>query len=348
MRAFPGNPLMNDDPMAMLSSSTTTSSVALQLFQVLSNLVGIAVVWAMYRVDNATMGAIAAIATLYSILYHLCKSANICLKMNLVITTMMDHATAPTLAGIVLLVAVMMTSAETVMRRHRVVLEKLERSDHRYGRTPTEPQIRGLSLSTRQQKPLSIMTHTDLFGDATKNGDDREVELVPLAPEAERRVGITPDNSYYYQYLYKEEYMIHDAWSVTVVLCLIFVAFNSVLVHPSSMQAFLIVIAFALSAVFFKVVVLDDGHTELTRDTLSLVDVVVGIVLIAVGLIFFVLDTWYYYDVLHPFWHLFSFTGMFFYGMGVSKLSPNFYSPSLRIYEKLSSRKGRSKSSSSQ
>lgn len=313
---------MNDDPMSLMSS-TTTSSTALQLFQVLTNLVGIAVVWAMYRVDNATMGAIAAIATLYSILYHLCKSADICLKMNLVITTMMDHTTAPTLAGIVLLVAVMMTSAETVMRRHRVVLEKLERSDHRYGRKPAEPQIRGLSLSTRQQ-PLSIMTHTDLFGDVA----NKEVELAPLASGA--------DTSYYYQYLYKEEYMIHDAWSVTVVLCLIFVAFNSVLVHPSSMQAFLIVIAFALAAVFFKVVVLDDGHTELTRDTLSLVDVVVGIVLIAVGLIFFVLDTWYYYDVLHPFWHLFSFTGMFFYGMGVSKLSPNFYSPSLYIYSKLS------------
>jgi hypothetical protein len=323
---FYGNPMMNDDPLSKMDEVAGLHTFANQVAEIGSNLLALLVVWSMYRVGNATVGAVSALMFVYSTLYHACQTADICLRMNLVITTMMDHVTAPTTAALVLMIAVMISTVTSMKRRHRLLLKQLVESDPRYQRVPFEPQIHGLS------SPLQL----DLFSPSTTTTTIATLMLGDIDEKAMPHDGWDrykphPDTSYYYTYLYKEENMMHDAWSVTVVIVLIVVAFNATLVHPFSTQSFLITIGFALAVVFFKVVVLDDGQTDLSLDTVSVPDVVIGVMLIAIGLVFFLLDSYFYYAIFHPLWHVFSFIGMFFYGMGVSKASPNFYSPFERI-----------------
>ena len=93
------------------------------------------------------------------------------------------------------------------------------------------------------------------------------------------------------------------------------------------MQAFIIDILFGLSLIFLKIVVIDEGRPTNMMQRVSAPDLIVGIILLTISLIFYVSDTWYYYWILHSLWHLFSFIGAYFFLIGLSKNTKFWYSP---------------------
>src|SRR6202012_3613813 len=83
---------------------------------------------------------------------------------------------------------------------------------------------------------------------------------------------------------------IIEAWTASVVYVYFFVVVLATLSHNFSIQSFIIALAFGLAAVVFKILVLDEGDPRDLRERLSLPDLIVGVVLLAVGIVFFVLD----------------------------------------------------------
>jgi predicted membrane channel-forming protein YqfA (hemolysin III family) len=142
------------------------------------------------------------------------------------------------------------------------------------------------------------------------------------------------DKSYYYTNIYKEENSVYDAWSAAIVYLYLFVVVAATTAHPFSMQSFLIVIAFGMAVILMKIVVIDEGCPEPVLERLSIPDLVTGLVLVAVGLLFFVLDSWMLYQYFHSLWHFFSALGIYFYAAGITKNTPLHHSPFNNMVER--------------
>ncbi len=123
-----------------------------------------------------------------------------------------------------------------------------------------------------------------------------------------------------------------QAWSTSITYVYIFVIVLATLTHNFSMQAFIIAIAFGLAAVFFKLVVLEEGNPRDLSQRLSLPDLLVGLALIGLSLVFFVLDSYVLYWIMHSLWHALSGIGACFYIAGLSAHTPDFVSPCAVIY----------------
>lgn len=132
---------------------------------------------------------------------------------------------------------------------------------------------------------------------------------------------------------YGESNELYDTWSATITYTYIFVVILATFAHPFSMQNFIIVIAFGLAAVFFKIVVIDEGNPRQIEKRVSVADLVAGVLLIAVSLVFFVLDSYVCYWFLHTLWHVLSFVGVYFFCAGLARNTPTFYSPSWLLYD---------------
>lgn len=126
--------------------------------------------------------------------------------------------------------------------------------------------------------------------------------------------------------------MIYDTWSATITALYMAVVVMAVLANPFDMRGYMIGVGFGLALIFFKLAVLDSTReAEGFVEKVSVVDIVVAIVLIAIAFLFFMLDDYMPYWVSHPLWHLFGGIGSFFYIAGLSKTFPGHFSPSLSI-----------------
>lgn len=164
--------------------------------------------------------------------------------------------------------------------------------------TPTEPQ----TTTTRPTRPTAYS----------------ESELLALD---ERRT--------YYStgYSHMEQNDLSNAWGVYIAYTSIFVAVIAALAHPFSMQAFVIAIVFGLCAVFFKQIVIDEGQTTDLEYRVSMPDLVFGVILIALCLLFYMLDVYWEYGITHTLWHVLSYMGAYFLVIGLSRHVDNWYSP---------------------
>lgn len=124
-------------------------------------------------------------------------------------------------------------------------------------------------------------------------------------------------------------------WTAGITWAYIIIVFLSTICHPYSMQHNLIVIAFGLCVILIKIVVIDNGNPENIQRRISVPDLIVGLVLIAISLVYFVLDGFFYYWQFHSLWHTFSYIGVYFYAAGITKGLPGAYSPVGRIREKI-------------
>jgi hypothetical protein len=134
---------------------------------------------------------------------------------------------------------------------------------------------------------------------------------------------------------YLEEVALNHKWSDGITYIYLFVVFLSTVCHPFSMQNNLIVIAVGMGVVLLKLTVIDDGDPGNLLARISLPDLVVGLVLIGISLVFFVLDGFVYYWIFHTLWHFFSFIGVYFYAAGITKNLPFSYSPVELFQEKV-------------
>ena len=130
-----------------------------------------------------------------------------------------------------------------------------------------------------------------------------------------------------------ESDQFYDAWISVTTYCYIFLVILATFAHPFSMQNFVIVISFGLSIVFIKLVIIDECRPENLEERISLPDLIVGTILIGISLIFFVLDSWLLYWIFHSLWHAFSFSGVYFFIVGMTNDTKPAYSPTTIVYQ---------------
>jgi len=124
-------------------------------------------------------------------------------------------------------------------------------------------------------------------------------------------------------------------WTNGIVYCYLFVVILSSFSHPYSMQNNLIVMSVGMVMVLIKLSVIDNGNVDGLLARISVPDLVVGIILYAIGMIYFILDGWIYYWQFHSLWHTFSSMGTYFYAAGISKDLLFAYSPVAIFQEKV-------------
>jgi hypothetical protein len=144
---------------------------------------------------------------------------------------------------------------------------------------------------------------------------------------------------------YVEDVRRNYKWTNAITYTYLFVVILSTVCHPFSMQNNLIVLSVGMAIVFIKLTVIDNGDPESFLARISLPDLIVGLVLIAIALVYFVLDGYIYYWQFHSLWHAFSSVGIYFYAAGITKDLLFSYSPTLIFWEKVccASRKKRAK-----
>lgn len=127
----------------------------------------------------------------------------------------------------------------------------------------------------------------------------------------------------------------YDAWLAITTYCYIFLVILATFAHPFSMQNFVIVISFGLSVVFLKFIIIDECRPENLDERISLPDLILGIILICISLIFFVLDSWVLYWIFHSLWHMFSFLGVYFFIIGMTADTKPVFSPTMYLYSEI-------------
>lgn len=294
------NGLTNDDPLSKWEQILALRDCwYCQFFLITSNLFGIAAIYTLFRLGFSIVGVSVLIAVVDSIGYHMCQSMGSCFLSNLFTWTIIDHISAPAMLAMIVIFTINSRSAAMIRATHRALLSKM----------------------MNEVKTLDSAAGLPQVGEKEKNGEEDGSVFVGVESSSKY--------NYYYSQVYIEENTTYDAWSATIVYVYIFVAIQATLNHPFSMQAFLIVISFGLGAVFFKIIVIDGGDISDTAKRISIPELVIGVVLIGISLIFFVLDGIFpdQYWILHSLWHALSFTGVYFYALGITKNTPNWYSP---------------------
>lgn len=148
-------------------------------------------------------------------------------------------------------------------------------------------------------------------------------------------VGTTAVTKGEFPELFARDAALNYKWTAGITWAYVIVTFLSTMCHPYSMQNFLIVIAFGMCVILFKIAIIDNGNPENIQRRISLPDFITGLVLIAISLVYFVLDGFFYYWQFHSLWHLFSYLGVYFYAAGITKGLPGAYSPCGRLRDKI-------------
>ena len=124
-----------------------------------------------------------------------------------------------------------------------------------------------------------------------------------------------------------------NAFGSYITITSIFIVIIAALAHPFSMQAFVIAIVYGFAAIFIKIVIIDEGIPVNMYHRISLPDLLLGIILISISLVFYVIDIYWEYAITHSLWHVLSFLGAYFFVVGLTYNVDNWYSP-LRIFHK--------------
>lgn len=224
------------------------------------------------------VGSVIFVAMLVSIFYHLCQTTGYCFLQTLTFWTISDHISAPVMMAMLILFIVTPLATYRALQLNERRMKRLMRSLRDHSGDPSPFSADAMARWREQQQ-----RHRHLWHERATTRDQ-----------------------------------LTEAWTATVTYVYIFVVVLATLSHNFSIQSFLIALAFGLAAVFFKLVVLEEGDPRDLRERLSLPDLVVGVLLIAVGIVFFVLDSYVLYWLMHSLWHFFGGLGAGFYLAGLS------------------------------
>jgi hypothetical protein len=125
---------------------------------------------------------------------------------------------------------------------------------------------------------------------------------------------------------YDQENMLYDSWSVGSTYWLFLLVVVAVFAHPFSMQAFNIVLAGCIAALFFKLVVLDRAKAKNFRGRVSWPELFIFLTLTTIGLVFYVTCSFTEYWLLHTLWHIFIYISEDFFIVALSRNTPYWYS----------------------
>lgn len=272
-----------------------------------SNFFGLPLLFYAHRNAFFVLSATTLGAVFVSVLYHTCQTTDVCFGFELSRLTQADHMTAP-----IFMVAIILFFINSRGTRQMVYTRELRRA----ARPPPDAWV-------KHARPLGA-----LEGEVPEPWYDESFYLT------DNEFGEAQDLKVYYNVGYSKEEpnTLSNAWDVYSLFTLLFVVILSTLAHPFSMQAFIIVICFGLAIVFYKIVIIEEGVPVNMYQRVYLPDLVLGVVMLFISLVFYVLDSYVAYPYFHSLWHILSFLGGYYMTIGLSRNVEGWYSPTYWLY----------------
>ena len=307
-----------------------------------SNFFGIPLVIYSHRHAFFLLSAATAVAVILSLLYHTCQTAHVCFGMSLPVLTLADHISAPAFMMALILFIINTKSAKQIRYEAR-------QSAMRYAKPRTMVALQLGEAPPQQSKyELNMARFLDPLAFANsvaesairkkKKSQGRRVYAYDLETnlDEEQIHDIESRKTYHHVgYSHVTSNDENNAWGVYITYASLFVVILSALAHNFSLQAFVISFSFGLAAIFFKHIVVDEGMTLGFYHRVSLPDLIAGVSLLALSLVFYMLDIYVAYAITHSLWHCLSFIGSYLMVVGLSRHCEGWYSPIDFCYKKL-------------
>lgn len=293
------NPFSNDDPIT-LSADLRQWYIAVALIG--SNLAAILGVWYFYRLRMITEMVIFGGSAVVSIFYHTCQTTTACFHLGLQRWTFSDHITAGFVPAMLVIMTIRAHTLDSVVQQMRA-----QWATWNGAVTPSPPPPLG--------RPFYIHL-----------GDDASGSVKPVAA-----TGL----SHSFPESFMNAVLLDARWTNGITYTYLIIVVFSTICHPYSMQNFIIILSFGACVILFKLVIIDRGNPEYLLKRISVPDLLVGLLLIGISLIYFVLDAYLYYALFHSLWHIFSNIGVYFYACGITKGLPGHHSPVSEFHEKV-------------
>lgn len=334
------NALTNEDPLAEVEMLLGLQHWYMGLVLVLGNLFGLPLAIYTYRVKYYFLSMAVVASIIISMLYHLCQTTQVCFLLALPQWVVMDHISAPALSALILLFVSNARSTTQILRQNKEAIrasqQKQQEQQEATARTKQQPVA---MTRTRDGLLLPMRSQVRMLGSRLKERPLAQAEQSPRRTSAQQQEESDSEwnsedeefqteetKSYFDADEYGQENFIYDAWSSATAFFVVLMAACAAVVHPFSMEAFIIVIVFALLLIFIKICVIDEGFPENMIARVALPELIVGVIFILVALVVFVLDSYYIYWLLHTLWHVLVYLGMYFFVIGLTANTPYWYS----------------------
>lgn len=357
MLAFPGK-MNNDNPVSDDLNLGDLRVWYLSLFLITSNLPGIKLLVYSHKLCEYVLAGGTFIAVFCSLLYHICQTTDQCFGMNLPLLTLLDHISAPVFMVTLILFFINNSSARQNRRRARIHAAQYDNNNTSLGPIEVVSTEKHLfdNNNNNGARPSTLLDHHRQIDRFLSNGNPQPFNTKTIVPV--NNTSIEPREPWYDESFEQSNYLTDEqfediegskmyynqgfsmgapntlstAWDVYILLASIFVAIIAALAHPFSMQAFIILILFNMATIFFKIAVIEQGVPVNMYGRLYLPDLLLGILMIAVSLVFYILDCFWAYAYTHSLWHILSFLGAYFVVVGLSRNVEGWYSPTYNAY----------------
>lgn len=300
---------------------------------ILSNLAGLPLAAFCHRHSIFLLAAADAGAMLLSLFYHTCQTTHVCFGISLSTWTLADHISAPLYMMALMLFLINTKSS----KQRRVEIRRRYRANE--GVRPTDTVKKHATYTVPiLLDPIAYVEQMRVRSAAESLPDDDEM----IESEEEDSLSIdeidereSTKTYYHVGYGHIESNDENNAWGVYSMYSSVLVVVLAALAHHFSLQAFIISFAYGLCLIFFKVVVIDEGDALNMYERVSTPDLIVGVVLILLSLVFYMLDIYVAYTITHSLWHCFSFLGSYFLTIGLTRHIDHWVSPTLYLYNKM-------------
>lgn len=310
-------------------------------------------------------------AMFISILYHTCQTTGVCFGIPLRWLTFGDHVSATMFMMSVILFIANSRSTEQIKNRiktraYHYKMMVIDPNDLKHGRGE-HFKNRRLHLNNNNNKNQQIDYHNKQIIIPLDSHHSHHYHIHPneyykthnvlhhtdkngyhhnpwYNSKYERETGYTQEDvdliesrKVYYNtgYSKQEPNTLSNAWDVYTLITSFYIVLLAVIAHPFGMQAFVIAITFGLLLLLVKVTIIDEGIPLNMYHRIYIPDLVIGLIMVLISLVFYMLDIYWEYGITHSLWHIFSFLGIYFMIIGLSKNVDGWYSPTRWIYIKI-------------
>lgn len=358
--------LNNDNPVSDELNLHELNKWYFALILIGSNLFGAPLVVYCHKHAFFLLGASTFVAVLFSLLYHTCQTTHVCFGFSLSVLTLADHISAPTFMMMLILFIINTKSAKQIRHEVRERAQRyIREGTFDYNEEPVlidiEPQQIPEQQASLQQSPpplrpppqqrpnyirfLKPLTYDNGLKFANNDSDNKQPLKLKKRPQRKYEIEtnlsdeqieeIEASKTYHHiGYGHTVSNDENNAWGVYITYSSIFVVILAALAHNFSLQAFVIAFVYGLGAIFFKHVIIDEGVSLGMYERVSLVDLITGVLLLALSLVFYILDIYVAYAITHSLWHMLSFGGAYLMVIGLTKHCDNWYSPIDFCYRK--------------
>ena len=302
--------LNNDNPVSDDLNLHELNTWYYALILIGSNLFGAPLIIYCHRHAFFLLAAATFFAVVVSLLYHTCQTTGVCFGFSLSVLTLADHITAPSFMMMLILFIINTKSSKQIRQEvRRLYVQEIPR-----------PII--IDLQPQQYRAPSL-AYESKYDSATtlSEGEIDEAE----SQKTYHHIGYSHITS-------NDE---NNAWGVYIMYSSLFVVILAALAHNFSLQAFIIAFVYGLAAIFFKHIIIDEGHSIGMYERVSLPDLIAGVLCLALSLVFYMLDIYVAYAITHSLWHVLSFTGCYLMVVGLSRHCDYWYSPIDYCYRRL-------------